>query len=83
MIADRDVLELYLIESTRFTPDRPTYLLELSHWHKTPAKRARDLSLRGRLHPSCACGKPYFCKGVCRPCYFKNYNKTRVRARAA
>jgi hypothetical protein len=50
MIEDMDVLEAYLLDVVRFTPARPTYLREMAHWHKTPAKRTRDLGLRGRLN---------------------------------
>ncbi len=46
---------------------------------KTQCSRCRVVE-RGRLHPPCKCGGNYFALGKCRPCYFREYNKTRVRA---
>ncbi len=40
------------------------------------------VALRGRLRAPCVCGGPYFAADVCRPCYFRAYNKTRVRVKA-
>ena len=74
-----DLMESYLEEVTKFLPDNPTYLMEMTHWHKTAKPRVKDLALKGRLHKPCECGKPYFANGKCRPCYFREYNRTHVR----
>jgi hypothetical protein len=36
---------------------------------------------RSTRYPPCACGKPYFARSLCRPCYYKEINKVRKPAK--
>src|SRR5690348_9001844 len=37
------------------------------------------VEVRGQSRQPCQCGKPYYAADKCRACYFREYNKTRIR----
>ena len=80
---------VYYLEMWHWQKTRPSHAKPRSEWkptgrprvlvHKVSPHKKPDLALRAELHPPCECGKPYFANGKCRPCYFREYNRTHVR----
>lgn len=81
-----DWYEVFLLEVTRhgrhtFGAGLPGVNGKAFGWHVEGQRRDESarIALRGRLQPPCACNEPSFARGLCRPHYYQEYNKTRVR----